>query len=89
MEQLLGILDQIDLNVLGIQMKFRDELKRHNKFQRTLLGLSNPAATHQDIDLRMYAKYLLKEGTNEEKRQLMGCLKSKLKITEGFVTIDQ
>lgn len=89
MEQLLGIIDQINLNELGVQMKFKDELKRHNKFQRTVLGLSNPAATHEDIDLKMYAKYILKEGTNEEKRELMGCFKSKLKITKGMVTVEK
>ncbi len=86
-EQLLGVLDQIDLNVLGVQIKFKDELKRHNKFQRTVLGLSNPSAEHEDIDLKTYAKYILKEGTMEEKRELMGCFKTKLKITEGVVTI--
>jgi hypothetical protein len=87
-EQLLGILDQIDLNSLGVQMKFEEELKRHNKFQRTVLGLSNPKAKHEEIDIRTYAKYILKEGTNEERRELMGCFKSKLKITKGQVMID-
>ena len=68
-------------------MKFKEELKRHNKFQRTVLGFSKTDTKHEDIDLRTYAKYILKEGTNEEKRELMGCFKSKLKITKGVVTI--
>ncbi|MDE1925331.1 MAG: recombinase family protein [Patescibacteria group bacterium] len=88
-EQLLSILDQIDFNELGIEMKFKEELKRHNKFQRTVLGFSKTDTKHEDIDLRTYAKYILREGTNEEKRELMGCFKSKLKITKGIVTIDQ
>ncbi len=88
-EQLLGILDQIDFNELGIEMKFKEELKRHNKFQRTVLGFSKADAKHEDIDLRTYAKYVLKEGTNEEKRELMGCLKSKIKITQGLVTVEK
>lgn len=86
--QLLGILDQIDLNQLGVRIKFEEEMKRYNKFQRTVLGLSNPKAKHEDIDIRTYAKYILKEGTNEEKRELMSCFKSKLKITKGIVTIE-
>ncbi len=64
------------------------ELKRHNKFQRTVLGFSRADVKHEDIDLRTYAKYILKEGTNEEKRELMGCFKSKLKFTKGVVTIE-
>ncbi len=87
--QLVELLDQIDLNQLGIQVKFEEELKRFNKFQRGVLGYANPQAKHQDVDLKTYAKYILKEGTNEEKRELMGCFKSKIKITKGVVTIEQ
>ncbi len=87
-EQLISLLDQIDFNTLGIEQKFEDELKRFNKFQRGVLGIANKGATHADIDLKTYAKYTLKEGTNEERRELMGCFKSTLKITEGVVTIE-
>ncbi len=86
--QLLGVLDRIDLNRLGVQMKFEEELKRHNKFQRTVLGISKSQTKHEDVDIKTYAKYILKEGTNEEKRELLGCLKSQLKITEGVVTME-
>lgn len=86
--QLLKILDQVDLNQLGIQHKFEEELKRFNKFQRGVLGFSGQKDTHQDIDLKTYAKYILKEGSNEEKRELMGCFKSKIKVTKGVITIE-
>ncbi|MDP3696527.1 MAG: recombinase family protein [Candidatus Taylorbacteria bacterium] len=86
--QLVKILDQIDFNNSGIQIKFEEELKRFNKFQRGVLGFSNSKSVHQDIDLKTYAKYILKEGTNEEKRELMGCFRSKIKITKGIVTIE-
>ena len=66
---------------------YLEELKRHNRFQKTVLGLSNPNAKHEEVDIRTYAKYVLKEGTNEEKRELMGCFKSKLKITRGIITL--
>ena len=64
-----------------------DFWKRSNKFQRGVLGYANPKAKHEDIELKTYAKYILNEGTNEEKRELMGCFKSKVKITKGVVTI--
>lgn len=86
--QLVKILDQIDFNNSGIQIKFEEELKRFNKFQRGVLGFSDRKTKHEDIDLKTYAKYILKEGTNEEKRELMGCFKSKIKITKGIVTIE-
>ena len=87
-EQLLKIIDQIDINQLSVQMKFEEELKRHNKFQKSVLGLSDPSAKHEEVDIKTYAKYILKEGTNEEKRELMGCFKSKLKVTKGIVTVE-
>lgn len=85
--QLLASIDQIDISELGVQMKFEEELKRYNRFQRTVLGMSDPKAKHSDVDIKTYAKYILKEGTNEEKRELMGCFKSKIKITKGVVII--
>jgi len=39
--------------------------------------------------LKTYVKYTLKEGSNEEKRELMGCFKSKIRITKGIVTIEE
>ena len=34
----------------------------------------------EKIDIRNYAKYVLREGSNLEKRELLGCLKSKIKL---------
>lgn len=87
-EQLLKVLDQINFNNLGIQHKFDDELKRMNKFQKKVLGMSSPKESYKEIDSKTYAQYILREGTNEEKRELMGCFKSKVKITKGIVTIE-
>jgi hypothetical protein len=87
-EQLVGLLPKLDFNEHGIRYKLEDELKRFNKFQRTVLGREKPGATHNEVDIRTYARYILKEGTNEEKRELMGCFRSKLKITKGTATIE-
>lgn len=87
-EQLIRALDQIDLNNFGIQHKFQEELRRFNKFQRGVLGLSgSKVILEEEVDLRTYAKYILKEGTGIEKRELMGCFKSRVKITKGVVTL--
>jgi DNA invertase Pin-like site-specific DNA recombinase len=86
-DQLLKVLDQIDFNSLGIKHKFDEELKRMNKFQRKVLGMSSPKESYKEIDSKTYAQYILREGTNEEKRELMGCFKSKVKVTKGVVTI--
>jgi hypothetical protein len=87
-EQLTKILDKININEVGIQIKFEEELKRFNKFQRGVLGFSKMNNEHEDIDLKTYAKYILREGTNEERRELMGCFKSRIKVLKRVVTIE-
>lgn len=87
-DQLLKVLDQIDFNNLNVKHKFDEELKRMNKFQKKVLGMSSPKESYKEIDSKTYAQYILKEGTNEEKRELMGCFKSRIKVTKGVVTIE-
>lgn len=87
-DQLIKIMDQIDLNQTEVQHKFEEELKRYNKFNRGVLGIRNQIKDHEALDLRTYAKYILRDGTNEEKRELMGCFKSQIKIRKHIVTIN-
>jgi len=77
-EQLSAILDQIDLHKTGV---------RHNRFNQAVLGIKNPSGKYSDIDLKTYVQYILKSGSNEEKRELMGCFKSRIKVTQKVVTI--
>jgi hypothetical protein len=85
-EQLVKLMDKLDINQVGIKLKFEEELKRYNKFHRSVLG-SNTKSKHKEIDLRTYAKYILKEGTNEEKRELMGCFRSKIKLIKQNIIL--
>lgn len=80
--QLIKLIDKIDFNQTGVQVKFEEELKRFNKFHRGVLGVSGKKEKHQDIDLKTYAKYILKEGSNEEKRELIGCFESRLIVQD-------
>jgi len=79
LEQLLKIIDQVDLDQLGIREKLDNELARFNKFRYGVLGLSKEQQVKQsEIDCKNYAKYVLREGTIAEKRELLGCMKSQL-----------
>jgi hypothetical protein len=85
--QLIKLMGKVTFNPTAVQMKFKDELKRFNKFHRGVLGISGKKEQHKDIDLKTYAKYILKEGSNEEKRELMGCLESKVVVKDKRVTL--
>lgn len=85
--QLSQLLCQIDLNQTSVRLKFESELKRYNKFNRGVLGLTGKSNKYDDIDLTTYAQYILKDGTNEEKRELLGCFRSRLVVEKKTIRI--
>jgi hypothetical protein len=85
-EQLAKLMDTIDLNEIGIREKIKIEVGRFKKFQSCLLGIKDKVSV-QDIDIRAYAKYLLREGTLTERRELLSCLKSKVILNNKEVRI--
>jgi len=89
-EQLAGILDTVKLDKIGIREKIEKEIGRYKKFQAGVLGVNyenNQEA--KDIDIRNYAKYILKEGEIFEKRELLSCLRSKLVLQNKILTLQQ
>lgn len=87
--QLVTILDKLDVNELGIRDKFEKELERYNRFRRVVLGLGKDEKLPEEkIDIKTYAKYLLRESSIVEKRELLGCLKSRLVIKDKVVYLE-
>lgn len=73
-EQLANFMDAIKLDEIAMKEKIKEEVQRIKRFQSSLLGNKDVTAT--DIDIRNYAKYILRDGKMEEKRELLRCLKS-------------
>lgn len=46
-----------------------------------------PKIEVKEIDIRNYAKYLLLEASDPEKRELLGCLKSKILLANKIVSV--
>jgi|SRR5579872_242934 len=77
--ELLGIVDQMSLDQLGLKEKIQLELDRHSKFRSGVLGMTErQIVSTKTIDGKNCAKYILKEGSPMEKRELLSCLKNKL-----------
>jgi len=78
-EQLTQVIDKLDINSLGLKHQFNEEIERYYKFSKGLLGLKDTDFNKQkSIDMKNYAKYVLREGSIIEKREVLGCLESKL-----------
>ncbi len=83
-EQFLNLMDKIDLNEISIKEKIKIEVERFKKFQKTILGTQQKIIV-KDVDIRNYTKYILKEGSDIEKRELLGCIKSKISLANKMI----
>lgn len=75
----MKIIDRVNINELGIRAKLEDEIRRFNKLQKIVNGQTGKALVEEnDVNIRQYAKYLLKEGSVSDKRELLANLRSRL-----------
>lgn len=85
-KQLLRILDKVDLDELGIQEQYKEEVERYYKFSKGVLGVQQ-AESQKELNLRKYAQYILREGTMIEKRDLLSCFKSNITLQNKQVIL--
>ncbi len=86
MEQLANIVDQVEIDQIGARHLIDKEITRFNKLRSKVLG-SKEKEKASGMDVRRYAKYLLEEGTTEEKRELLGQLKGQLVLKNKRVEL--
>lgn len=88
--QLLNIIDKINLDKIGMREIIEKKVERYYKFRHAILGISeNEKAKQKEIDIRNYAKYILKDGDIFEKRELLSCLKTKLILKNKKVYLEK
>jgi len=86
--ELIKIIDKVDINEFGMRKKMEDEIRRFNKLQKIVNGRSGKALVEEnEVNIRQYAKYLLKEGSTSDKRELLANLKSKLNYKDKKIYI--
>ncbi len=87
MTQLGDLMDEIEIDQIGARHLIDKEVARFNKLRSQVLGVKEKQKA-TEMDVRQYAKYLLEEGTIEEKRQLLEQIKGKLQLTDKKVQIE-
>jgi hypothetical protein len=71
-----------------MRQKLEDEIRRFNKLQKIVNGKSgNSLVEEDDVNIRQYAKYLLKEGSTSDKRELLANLRSRLNYKDKKITM--
>jgi hypothetical protein len=66
--------------------QIRNEVTRYNRFQKGMLGIKVEMEV-KDFDIRNYAKYILRDGRDIEKRELLSCLRSKVILNQKKIQL--
>jgi DNA invertase Pin-like site-specific DNA recombinase len=87
-EQLANVLDVISLDEIGMKDRIRAEIEAHNEFQESVLGKEvKEKVKIKDIDIRNYAKHILRKRPMNEKRELLSHLRSKLVLKDKQISL--
>lgn len=86
-KQLVGLIDIVELHEDGIIKQYKEEVKRYNAFQSRVQKIDEQQE-QKDINVRNYIKYLLKEGTMQERREILSCIKNRIIIKNKILSIE-
>jgi DNA invertase Pin-like site-specific DNA recombinase len=85
-KQLQDLIDDLEIQTVPLKEKITEEVKRFKKFQSMLLGNKTSIAV-KDIDIRNYAKFILQEGSIDEKRDFLRYLKNGIIFTNKIIKL--
>jgi len=80
-------MDQIDPNTLNTQKHLQEEIIRYERFMQKILKQKVSKDLNNEVDLRDYSKFVLREGAREEKRELLNCLKIKMNLKDKRISV--
>ncbi|HBA36711.1 TPA: hypothetical protein DCZ15_02430 [Candidatus Falkowbacteria bacterium] len=86
-KQLQKQVEKLDFKKLPVQDKIEGEIKRFKKFQMMATG-KNQNIDVSDVDVKNYIKFLLKDGDDQEKRELLTCLNGEILLSNKTITIN-
>ncbi len=76
-KELQKVIDNINIDSVLVLPKIKSEIERMKRFQKILLH-KNADLKIQEVDVKDYVKFVLNDGSIEEKREVLGCFKSRL-----------
>ena len=85
------LVDKLTIDKLGVRGQIDLEVDRLYRFHRDVMGDPGGYESNEqrDIDTKKYVKYLLREGTIEEKRHVLLNLKSRIIVKDKKLYLDE
>lgn len=87
-KQLQKQINKLNFKKTPIEEKIKKEIRRFKKFQIMTTGKNNNIDVN-DIDVKNYIKFLLQEGDDQEKRDLLTSLNGEIKLNNKEVLINK
>lgn len=74
------------MDEIGTREKTHQEINKFRKLSYGVLGRETDFDNRpMEVDIRNYAKHVLLNGARDEKRELLGCIRSRLEIKDKVV----
>lgn len=87
LDQLITIVKEVPIKSVYAKEKLQKEVNRYRNLTENILKRKSPETKLPKVDFRDYARYVLQEGTKEEKREILSCLKTTLTLQNQTVSI--
>jgi len=87
-QQLLVLLKDLKLDELKLTQTLKRELLKYQHFMGSVFGKQIDSENAKDINLGGYAQYLLENGSREEKRELLGSLKTRMVLKDKILKLE-
>jgi site-specific DNA recombinase len=84
-DQLTKLIDKISISQLGARDQLRAEIDRYERFTQGVLKQNVDNKQRPKVSIKEYAKYVLQNGTREEKRELLSHLQTKIYLKDRVV----
>lgn len=86
--QIVQSMDQINFNNKILMESVHEEVEKFNRLSQAVFGEKmNSHPDDSKIDLKSYTKHILKEGSKEEKKELLKSLKTNFILLDGKIII--
>ena len=86
LKQFEKLLENIKIDEIEIKQQIKADVEKFMKLKKFLLGTKEKVDINT-IDIRGYAKYILQEGEDVQKRNLLGCLKGKILLSNKLMSL--
>lgn len=77
LKQFKGLLENIGIGEIEVKQKIKADIEKFTKMQKFFLG-TKEKVNISNVDVWSYAKYVLQEGEDVQKRELLSCLRGKI-----------